>query len=67
MSDQTLAYWPAGEDGPALWDMTLGDLLDRQAGAVPDRLAVVVDEQGGAVSTRWTYAQLKAEGMLVAE
>ena len=61
MSDQTLAYWPAGEDGPALWDMTLGDLLDRQAGAVPDRLAVVVDEQGGAVSTRWTYAQLKAD------
>ena len=61
MSDPTLAYWPADTDGPELWDITLGDLLDRQAQALPHRLAVVVDEQGGAVSTRWTYAELKSD------
>ncbi|MCA2013727.1 AMP-binding protein [Cereibacter sphaeroides] len=61
MSEHVLAHWPASSDGPELWEITLGGLLDRQAAALPDQLAVVVDEKAGAVSTRWTYAQLKAE------
>ena len=51
------ALWPADPHGPALWDITLGDLLDRQARALPDRAAVTVDEQGKVTS--WTYAELR--------
>ena len=47
--------------GPEILDVTLGDMLDRQAEAHGDRPAVTVDELAGARITSWTYAELKAE------
>lgn len=62
----TSAWWRPDGSGPEILDITLGDLLDRQAEAHGDRPAVRVDEQGGARSTAWTYTQLRAEADLVA-
>lgn len=54
------AYWPeTGQDQPLL-DITLGQLLDRQALRHPERLAAVVVETGTAQATRWTYGELLA-------
>ncbi len=55
------ALWPADPNGPALWKITLGDLLDRQAAAFPDHPAVTVDDRIHDRLTTWTYAQLRAQ------
>ncbi|MBN8290976.1 AMP-binding protein [Rhodobacter sp. NTK016B] len=61
MTNNAPAIWPARGDGPALWDITLGDLLDQQASAHGDRLAVLVDETATDTQTRWSYSELKAD------
>ena len=53
------AIWPADRNGPALVDMTLGDMLDRQAAQFGPRPAVCVDDATQAQTTHWTYAQLR--------
>ncbi|WP_238364042.1 AMP-binding protein [Mesobacterium pallidum] len=60
------AWWRPDGSGPEIWDITLGDMLDRQAAAFGDRPAVRVDDQGGARRTAWTYAELKAEAETIA-
>ncbi len=59
--DTGAAHWPAETTGPALWEITLGDLLDRQAAAFPDRPAIRVDEPARGIESVWTYAALKAD------
>ena len=55
------ALWPADPNGPALLELTLGDLLDRQAEAFADRPAVTVDDRSKDLLTTWTYAMLRAD------
>ncbi|MCC5960144.1 MAG: AMP-binding protein [Rhodobacteraceae bacterium] len=54
------AIWPANRDGLALVDMTLGDMLDRQAATYGGRMAVCVDDAERGAAVIWTYAQLRA-------
>ncbi|MCW1931030.1 AMP-binding protein [Pararhodobacter zhoushanensis] len=56
-----LAWWHPSAQGPALLDITLGDLLDQQADARGSRLAIVVDDRSRDVLTEWTFAALRAE------
>jgi fatty-acyl-CoA synthase len=63
---KTQAWWRPDGSGPEILDVTLGDMLDRQATAHADRPAVTVDEQAGAGGTSWTYGELKAEADLIA-
>lgn len=53
------AIWPANRDGLALVDMTLGDMLDRQAATFGGRMAVCVDDAERGAAVTWTYAQLR--------
>jgi fatty-acyl-CoA synthase len=55
----TTSYWPA-EAGRPLDDVTVGDLLRRVAGEVPDRVALVDGQLAAADRRRWTYAELLA-------
>ncbi|MEQ5870888.1 AMP-binding protein [Sagittula sp. NFXS13] len=59
IDDTRMAWWRPDGSGPALLDITLGDMLDQQAKAMPDSPAIVVDEGAGTRSTSWTYAELK--------
>ncbi|MAM61551.1 AMP-binding protein [Maritimibacter sp. UBA3975] len=63
--EDTLAWWRPDASGPEILDVTLGDMLDQQAIAFADRTAVTVDENGGAKSTSWTYAELKKQADIV--
>jgi acyl-CoA synthetase (AMP-forming)/AMP-acid ligase II len=55
----TTSYWPADARAP-LDEITVGDLLRRVAGQVPDRVALV-DGQAAAVNRRrWSYTELLA-------
>ena len=51
-----ISYYPA-DPGPPLWDMTVGDMLDRIADEVPDRIALVEGIADAAKRRRWTYRQ----------
>lgn len=64
--DPLAAWWRPDGSGPEIIDITLGDMLDRQAAAHAGRPAVLVDEDGGARTTAWTYAELKAEANVIA-
>jgi fatty-acyl-CoA synthase len=55
----TESYWPAEASIP-LDDTTVGDLLRRVAGQVPDRIALVDGQAEAAGRRRWTYAGLLA-------
>lgn len=58
MSDDGLSYWRAESEGIDLLDITIGDLLDRQAEAFSEREALVYScypEFGTALDIRWTY------------
>lgn len=61
----TESYWPATDDEP-LEDITLGDLLRRNAEQVPDRVALVEGIPDKAARRRWTYAELLADAERVA-
>lgn len=37
----TEALWRAESGGAELWNITIGELLDRQAAAIPEREALV--------------------------
>ena len=55
----TTSYWPAEARVP-LDEVTVGDLLRRVAGQVPDRVALVDGQAAGADRRRWSYAELLA-------
>lgn len=63
---KTRAWWRPDGSGPDILDVTLGDMLDRQAVTFGDRPAVTVDEQAGAGGMTWTYAALKADADMIA-
>jgi fatty-acyl-CoA synthase len=60
MKRLTKSYWPAA-DGPAVRDVTLGDLLREAAATVPDRVALVDGVEDPAARRSWTYAELLAD------
>ena len=55
----TTSYWPADARVP-LDEVTVGDLLRRVAGQVPDRVALVDGQAEAADRRRWSYAELLA-------
>ena len=52
----TESYWPA-EEGEAVRDATLGELLREAAAVVPDRLALVDGVEDPSARQEWTYAE----------
>jgi fatty-acyl-CoA synthase len=55
----TTSCWPA-QAGVPLDEITVGDLLRRVAGRVPDRTALVDGQPDPAARRRWSYAELLA-------
>lgn len=69
MTNDGLSYWQADTAGEPLIEMTIGDLLDRQASAFPERDAVVYSgypEFGGALDLRWTYREYRERSLATA-
>ncbi|RJF86324.1 AMP-dependent synthetase [Oleomonas cavernae] len=60
-----ISYFPADLSGELL-DMTVGDLMERAASEVPDRLALVEGIADAAKRRRWTYRQLVDDAKAVA-
>ena len=50
-----------GPSEPSLLDLTIGQLLQRAAAAVPDRVALIAGTPDPARRRSWTYAQLLTE------
>jgi len=53
-----LSYWQSESDGIPLFEISIGDLLDRRAEEIPTQEAIVYScypEFGGALDIRWTY------------
>src|SRR5229473_2291653 len=62
MTNDGLSYWQAESEGIDLLDVTIGDLLDRRAGELPDQEAIVYScypEFGDALNIRWTYQEYR--------
>src|SRR5262245_60165498 len=55
------AIWEAETEGIDLLDIAIGDLLDRQADAFPDREALVYRYPEIGLNVRLTYQQYRAE------
>src|SRR5258707_10705957 len=70
MTNDGLSYWQAESEGIDLLDVTIGDLLDRRAGELPNQEAIVYScypEFGGALDIRWTYQEYRARANAVAK
>src|SRR5947209_7529911 len=70
MTNDGLSYWQAESEEIELLDITIGDLLDRQAEAFPDREALVYScypEFGQALDIRWTYECYRERANAVAK
>src|SRR5947209_6621449 len=70
ITNDGLSYWQAESEGLALFDITIGDLLDRRAEEVPDREALVYScypEFGEALDIRWTYQDYRERANTVAK
>ena len=70
MTNDGLSYWQADSAGEPLLEMTIGDLLDRQATTFPEREAVVYScypEFGGALDIHWTYREYRERAQAVAK
>jgi len=69
MTNDGLSYWQAESEGIDLLDVTIGDLLDRRAGELPDQEAIVYScypEFGDALNIRWTYQDYRERANAVA-
>ncbi|WP_010137642.1 AMP-binding protein [Oceanicola sp. S124] len=55
----TRAWWKPDDSGPEILEVTLGEMLDRQAALHPSRPAVTVDEGAGAGGSAWSYGELR--------
>jgi len=65
-----LSYWQAETEGIDLLDMTIGDLLDRQASELATQEAIVYScypEFGDALNIRWTYQDYRDQANAVAK
>ena len=70
MTNDGLSYWQAESEEIELLDITIGDLLDRQAEAFSDREALVYScypEFGTALDIRWTYQDYHERANAVAK
>ncbi|MEO7019940.1 MAG: AMP-binding protein [Ktedonobacteraceae bacterium] len=70
MTNNGRSYWQADTASEPLLNMTIGDLLDRQADTFPARDAVVYSgypEFGGALDIRWTYQEYRTRANAVAK
>src|SRR5713101_6422240 len=70
MTNDGLSYWQAESEGIDLLDVTIGDLLDRRAGELPDQEAIVYScypEFGDALNIRWTYQEYRERANTVAK
>jgi fatty-acyl-CoA synthase len=61
------AIWDADTEAIELLDLTIGDLLDRQAQAFPDREALVYSYSELGLNLRLTYGQYQAEANRLAK
>jgi fatty-acyl-CoA synthase len=62
MTNDRLSYWQAETAGAPLLEMTVADLLDSRADAIPEQEAVVYScypEFNGALDIRWTYQEYR--------
>src|SRR5712692_7049998 len=69
MTNDGLSYWQAETSGEPLLEITIGDLLDRRAGELPTREAIVYScypEFGGALDIHWTYQEYRERANAVA-
>jgi fatty-acyl-CoA synthase len=69
MTKDGLSHWQAETEGIDLLNMTIGDLLDRQAGELPSQEAIVYScypEFGDALNVRWTYQDYRDQANDVA-
>ncbi|SDY60933.1 AMP-binding protein [Citreimonas salinaria] len=60
MSDAP-AIWISAEPAGGLLELSVGEMLDRQAATYPERRAVIVEHTELGEATTWTYAALKDE------
>jgi fatty-acyl-CoA synthase len=60
-----ISHFPA-EPTVALWDLTVGELMERTAVEVPDRLALVEGVADPSMRRRWTYRELVDDAKKVA-
>ncbi|MGH2507545.1 MAG: AMP-binding protein, partial [Ktedonobacteraceae bacterium] len=70
MTTDGLSYWQAETTDEPLLDTTIGDLLDCQASAFPEREAVVYScypEFGSALDIHWTYQEYCARANAAAK
>lgn len=61
----TMSHYPA-QQGEPLWEMTLAELMEKNAAEVPDRLALVEGAKDPAARRRWTYRELVDEAKALA-
>jgi len=62
MSNDGLSYWQAESDGVPLFEISIGDLLDRRAEEIPTQEALVYScypEFGDVLNIRWTYHEYR--------
>jgi len=55
---QNLSIWEPRDEGIELWPITVGELLDRQAAAIPGNDAIIYDDPQAGFVFRWTYRDL---------
>ena len=70
MTKDGLSYWQAETEGIDLLEMTIGDLLDRQADELATQEAIVYScypELGNALNIRWTYQDYRDRANAVAK
>src|ERR1044072_4303901 len=61
------AVWEAESAGSELIKLTIGDLLDRQAEAIPDQEALVYDYPEIGLNLRLNYSQYRDQGNRIAK
>src|SRR5437773_5613381 len=62
MSTDGLSYWQSESDGIPLFEISIGELLDRRAEEIPTQEAIVYScypEFGGALDIRLTYREYR--------
>jgi len=65
IDELSISHWPA-DTSQSLLDITLGDLLRKVAGEVPDRVALVEGVADSGKRRRWSYAELLRDAERVA-
>jgi fatty-acyl-CoA synthase len=70
MTNNGLSHWQAEAEGIELLDLTIGDLLDQRAEALPTQEAIVYScypEFGDALNIRWTYQDYRDRANAIAK